>query len=155
MTEDEERSAVIAAAREWLCTPHIDNARVKGAGVDCAQLVCDAFEQAGLIPHIDPKYPSQWGLHNDRELFIEWIMDEGGVRGGRPAHEITRDQVQKGDLACFKFGRVHYHGVIFTSPDTIIHADMHQGVIEERITENEKLRIRIEDGRARYFTLWK
>ena len=153
--DDEERAAVIAAACEWLGTPHVNNARVKGAGVDCAQIMCDVFERAGMIPHIEPHYPAQWGLHSDRELFIEWILDVDGVRGGRPAQEITRDKVGIGDLACFKFGRVHYHGALFTGLDTIIHADMHRGVIEERITENEKLHIRIDDGRVRYFTLWK
>jgi cell wall-associated NlpC family hydrolase len=147
MTEAEQRAAVVAAARLWAGTPWHHEARVIGAGVDCAQIICDVYERAGLIPHIEPRYARQWGLHQDRELFIEWIEKNGG-------HEIERSTVQAGDIATFKFGRTFFHGAIFTAPNTVIHADMNMGVIEEPISQNARLSVRIETGRARFFSLW-
>jgi cell wall-associated NlpC family hydrolase len=147
MGEAEQRAAVVAAARLWRGTPWHHNARVMGAGIDCANIICDAFEKAGLIQHIEPVYARQWGLHQDRELFIEWIEKSGG-------HEIDRSSVKVGDIATFKFGRTFFHGAIFTDSVTVIHADMRMGVIEEPISQNMRLQTRMDSGRARFFSLW-
>lgn len=145
--EARERAAVITAARGWIGTPWHHAGRVKNAGVDCAQLVCAAYEEAGLIPHIEPHYARQWGLHRDHELFIEWIEKMGGRR-------IAAADARPADIVTFKFGRTYFHGAILTAPGTVIHADMNMSVIEEPIAQNEQLRLRVADGRARYFTLW-
>lgn len=146
-TEANQRRAVIAAARGWVGTPWHHAGRVKGAGVDCAQIICAAYEEAQLIEHIDPRYARQWGLHRDRELFIEWIEKMGG-------RETVAADAKPADIVTFKFGRTFFHGAILTAPDTVIHADLDMGVIEEPIAQNEQLRLRIADNRARYFTLW-
>jgi hypothetical protein len=48
-TVDPRRQAVIAAARAWVDTPFHTQAKVIGAGVDCAQLVIAAGEAAGVL----------------------------------------------------------------------------------------------------------
>lgn len=50
---DPRRRAVIAEARTWLGTPFRHQAKVKGLGCDCAQLVIAAGEACGLLA-IDP-----------------------------------------------------------------------------------------------------
>lgn len=47
---------VIREAREWIGTPFHHQARVKGHGVDCAQLVIGVGMNLGLIP----PYPQQY-----------------------------------------------------------------------------------------------
>ena len=54
MTEHEQRQAVVAEALTWLGTPYHHRARVKGAGVDCGQLLAAVFEGAGVLRHVDP-----------------------------------------------------------------------------------------------------
>ena len=53
MTETQQRTALVDAARSWLNTPYHHKARVKGAGVDCAQLLIGVYTDAGLIEAFD------------------------------------------------------------------------------------------------------
>lgn len=113
-TEAETRAAIVAEALSWLSTPYHNHGRVKGVGVDCAQLPAAVYEACGLIPHLEPEYSAQWMLHRDEELYLAWV---------RPyAREITREEVQPGDLAMWKFGRTYSHSAIVIDPPTIIHA---------------------------------
>jgi NlpC/P60 family putative phage cell wall peptidase len=50
---DERRLAVIEEAKTWVGTPFRHQARVKGVGVDCAQLVIAVGESCGLLA-VDP-----------------------------------------------------------------------------------------------------
>lgn len=112
--ETELRQLIIKEALEYLGTPYHHGARIKGVGVDCAQMPADVFERAGMIPHIEPEYSPQWMLHRDEEKYLEWV---------RPfAREITRDQIQPGDLVMWKFGRTYSHSAIVIEPPTVIHA---------------------------------
>jgi hypothetical protein len=66
-------------------TPYHHHARIKGVGVDCAQLLCGVYEAAGLVPHIETgHYPHDWHLHRGEELFAGWL-DRVGARAGRRA----------------------------------------------------------------------
>lgn len=49
MTQLEYRLAVIESAKAWLGTPWHHMARVRGAGVDCAQLLMATYSDAGVI----------------------------------------------------------------------------------------------------------
>jgi cell wall-associated NlpC family hydrolase len=104
----------VAEALSWLSTPYHHQARIKGAGVDCAQMPADVFEKAGLIPHIEPEYSPQWMLHRDEEKYLEWV---------RPfAREITRAELLPGDLVMWKFGRTYSHSAIVIEAPIVIHA---------------------------------
>lgn len=108
------RQAVIDEAMTWLGTPYHHNARIKGVGVDCAQLPAAIYHAVGLIPHLEPEYSPQWMMHRDEEKYLEWV---------RPyAHEITREEVKAGDLIVWKFGRTYSHSAIVIDRPTIIHA---------------------------------
>jgi cell wall-associated NlpC family hydrolase len=133
MTEAQERQAVVDAAMGWLRTPYHHNARVKGAGVDCAQLPAAVYEEAGIISHIEPDYPSDWHLHRSEELYIQWVDQVGG----KP---IAVEDAGPGDFIIWRFGRTFSHGAIFVAPPQIIHAwQLDQWSDIEELARRERL----------------
>lgn len=133
---DEMRSAIVAEAMTWLRTPWHHAARVKGAGVDCAQLLIAVFSACGLIDQFDPgHYPPDWHLHRDETRFLNGLCER--------AEKVESPQV--GDVAMFQYGRHAAHGSIVVSLDplTIIHAwrdermvtltDLSTSPLEERL----------------------
>jgi hypothetical protein len=48
--------------------------RLKGIGVDCAMLLAEVYERAGVIGrvYVEP-YPMQWHLHRDDERLMEIV----------------------------------------------------------------------------------
>lgn len=113
MTEQEARAAIVAEARSWLRTPYHHAARVKGAGVDCAQILVEVYSAAGVIERFDPGfYPSDWMLHRDEERYLETVR--------RFAHPVATPL--PGDVAVYRFGRCVSHGAIVIEWPIIIHA---------------------------------
>lgn len=128
MTPD-QRAAVVAEAMSWLHTPYIHHARVKGAGTDCAQILCAVFEACGLVPHVDPgHYARDWHLHRSEEVYAGWL-----ARYARPLADD--EQPQPGDIALFRFGRCFSHGGIVVDGGLILHAYLGRGVILSRRDE--------------------
>lgn len=142
MNELGERIAVVKEAWDWLRTPWHDRARVKGVGVDCAQLPAAVYEATGHIPHIEPIYNRQWALNQNKELYLEWVLQF--------AHEIEPALKDIGDLGVWKFGRTYSHGAILISETSIIHAAMAVGVNRDEIDRQEDLRTRP----VRWFSVW-
>ena len=109
----DKRAAVAAEAMTWLKTPWHHMARVKGAGVDCAQFLICVFYAVGLIPEIDPgQYPPDWHLHRDESRFINALLQYADPVG----------QPLPGDIAMFRYGRHAAHGAIVIAWPLIIHA---------------------------------
>lgn len=108
-----KRQAVLAIARTWLKTPWHHRARVKGAGVDCAQILIAVYAEAGLVEEFDTgDYPPDWMMHRSQERFLEFVRQYA-------------DQVEAplpGDLALYFVGRCFSHGAIVTAWPEIIHA---------------------------------
>lgn len=124
-----QRERVVAEARTWLRTPYHSNARIKGIGVDCAQILLAVYEDAGLIGHTETGYYSpSWHLHRNEERYIEW-MDRFCVRLPRTV------QPMHGDIALFKFGRCYSHGAIVVEDNLLIHSYIGRGVIYSRYDE--------------------
>lgn len=122
------RAAVVAEARSWLGTPYHHHARIKGAGVDCAQILlavyCDAL---CLAPDLDVgHYSTQWHLHRSEELYLQWLALAGARRVQTPA---------PGDIAMFRFGRTFSHSAIHVDDGRLVHAYVDLGVIETGLTE--------------------
>lgn len=136
------RDLVITEARTWLRTPYHHQARIKGAGVDCATLLCEVYEAAGVIPHVDPTpYPADWHQHvkDGSERYLGWLS-----RYGREV-----DDAAPGDVIVWKFGRCFSHAAIYIGDGLIIHSYIGQGVRLERRDSS------VFDGRdVKYFTLW-
>lgn len=108
-----QRDAVLAEARTWLRTPWHHEARVKGAGVDCANFLIGVYAACGLIAEFTPEqYPPDWMLHREEEKFERYLL------------QYTRpvDEALPGDIAMFRFGRTKSHGAIVLAWPNIIHA---------------------------------
>ncbi|WP_035384480.1 C40 family peptidase [Ferriphaselus sp. R-1] len=113
MTEAQQRTALVEAARSWLNTPYHHKARVKGAGVDCAQLLIGVYADAGLIKAFDTgDYPPDWMLHREEERFLAWVE----------RYLVEVESPLPGDVAIWRFGRSFSHGAIVVAWPQFIHA---------------------------------
>ena len=90
VVERVERLAVVQEALTWLGTPYLHQGRIRGAGVDCGQLLECVFEGAGVIqPTKIEDYPHDWHLHRSEERYLETVE--------RVAHKVDRDPLP-GDI---------------------------------------------------------
>ena len=113
----------VKAALEWEGTPYHHQARVKGAGVDCAQLVAAVHEQVtGASVVVPCDYSPEWHLHNREERLIA-ILEQLGCK------EKPVEETKPGDILCFKFGRVISHLGIMLHAGMFIHARIDQGKV--------------------------
>jgi cell wall-associated NlpC family hydrolase len=64
------REKVVAEARSWIGTPFHIGARVKGAGVDCGQLLYCVYHACGLIPEEEAGlFAGDWFCHTTEEKY--------------------------------------------------------------------------------------
>jgi NlpC/P60 family len=145
--EVDQRAAVVKEACSWLGTPFHDLARCKHAGVDCAQFIAGAYENAGVARNlVIDFYSPQWHLHRDSERYIDGLVANG-------AHEISEADAKPGDIVLFKQGRTYSHGAIVVDwPHIIIHAvKIMRGVCFSDVTRDRFLTSRDR----RFFSFWK
>lgn len=117
MTEQDKRQNIVKIAKTWLRTPFVMNGRIKGSGVDCATLLVEVFEEAGLIPHVDAgNFKIDFHLHHSKEYYLEWVT--------KYCTEIELSQVQPGDLLLFKFGRIVSHSALVIDFPILIQANI-------------------------------
>lgn len=150
MSEALERAAVVAAARAWIATPYHMNARIRGVGVDCGQLLIAVFVDAGLVEAFETGHsPIDFHLNRREERYLEFVTPHLTEFPGPP---------QPGDVVMFNYGHSYSHGAIVTAsePLTVVHALIRVGeVVEERLTRNSEVMAE-RPGRKppRYFTRW-
>jgi cell wall-associated NlpC family hydrolase len=102
--------------------------KIKGAGVDCGQLLIAVFENVGYLQpgEVSPGYyPPDWHLHHSEERYLGWIK----------ARCRKVDEALPGDIALFRFGRCISHGGIVVAWPQIVHAYVNYGVILSGIHE--------------------
>lgn len=146
MTEQEQRAAVVAEAATWIKTPFRDCARVKGAGVDCCNLIAAAYEGSGAAKNITiGRYSPQIMLHRGEERFIGEMIAHG-------FREIPEPEALPADVMVFKVGRCYSHGaIVVESGRKIVHAvKLYGGVVFSNM-EQDKFIARRE---CKWFSLW-
>lgn len=120
MNEQEKRDAIVAEAMTWLRTPFHHEARVKRAGVDCANLLIATYAAVGLVPDVKPAhYPADFMFHQKEEKFLSYLLQYA-----RPVEDG-----KAGDIAMFRFGKSASHGSLVLEWPTIIHAYMPEGAV--------------------------
>ncbi|WP_174300908.1 C40 family peptidase [Caulobacter sp. S45] len=131
------RQAVVAEALSWLGTPYAHRQRLKGVGVDCAQLPLAVYAAAGVIGAAEVgAYASQWHLHRSEELYLRHLQALGG-------REIARTEAQSGDFVLWRYGRTFSHGAILTGRGgQVVHAVRGLGVVLGHFDADEDLRSR-------------
>lgn len=116
---------IVKAAHGWLGTPYHHQARVKGVGVDCAQLVAGIAGELGIIKVGSPipfDYSPEWHIHNREELLVKNLESFGCTL--KPIEET-----QPGDILCFQFGRAIGHLGIMVDGGNFIHARIDAGLV--------------------------
>ncbi len=110
---DAWRQRVIDEAVTWLRTPWAHAQAVKGAGVDCAQLLRMVYVDAGVIePFETGSYPPDLMLHSTEERFASFA----------DRYMDAVSSPQPGDAVLWKFGRSFSHGGIVIEWPRFIHA---------------------------------
>ena len=122
------REQIVEEAKTWLGTPYHHMAQVKGAGVDCAQILLAVYRAVGLVPEIDVGYyPQDWHFHRSDERYLGWIKQY--------AVQVTEPQM--GDVALFRFGRCVSHGAIVLDQHNVIHSYFRQGCVYASFNDAE------------------
>ena len=150
MTEAEQRAAVIAEAVSWLRTPYHHAARVKGHGVDCAMLLAEVYERAGVLDHVAVQhYPRDWHLHRKDERFVSYILPRAVEIAGPP---------MPGDVVTYQIGLGFAHAAIVNEPGwpASIHSDMDARCVTLGDGTEGRHAWRNDGKRraVRFFTLW-
>jgi cell wall-associated NlpC family hydrolase len=124
MTEQEQRTAVVAEARTWLRTPYHPMGRIKGAGADCYTLLAEVFRTAGLFTAEEEFYPRDWFLHATEDHYKLRIL--------RHAREMVEhfcsptEMTGPGNIVLVRIGRkigdIDAHGGIVAQWPKVIHA---------------------------------
>ena len=121
MPQTDPRARVLAEALTWLGTPYHHRGKLKGIGVDCAQLPLCVYAGAGVLADFDTgPYPADWHQHRDEERYAAIVLTVGrelpDPRAARP-----------GDLILWKFGRAYSHGTLLIDRPLVIHASRKDG----------------------------
>lgn len=121
LVERLQRLNVIKEAMEWLRTPYIAEARVKGVGADCAEFLAGVYINAGLIEPFHVEHlPARWHLHSSEEEYVKRISRYVGPIPGPPL---------PGDIALFHIKKAYAHGgIVIEWPGKIIHCLARGGV---------------------------
>lgn len=127
---------IVHNAVKWVDTPYHHHARIRGVGVDCAQLVVGVALESGCITDNEakdiPNYPVQWHLHNREEKLLD-VLDVFGCV------EIDKSDTHPGDIICFQFGRTTSHLGIMINGTQFIHARYDTGKVVINTIQHEWL----------------
>jgi cell wall-associated NlpC family hydrolase len=131
MSEQDERRAVVNEAATWIGTPFHHEARIKHAGVDCAQLIYATFRACDLIPEFDVRhYPQDWHLHRGEERYLSYVLEY--------ADEMPQPSERTplpADIVLFRFGRAYSHGAIVANWPHLIHAYIRKPVAMDHLDQ--------------------
>lgn len=123
-----DRDKIVALAREWLGTPYLHQACVKGVAADCIGFVRGVrAEYLGYDVEYRPTYSPAWGEVDRDELLL------------KAAHEyfvpVDYSGWKPGDLLVFrvKFAKSAKHCAIAIDGKTMLHAVGNRAVIETGI----------------------
>jgi cell wall-associated NlpC family hydrolase len=125
------REQIVSEALSFLRTPYHPSARIKGVGVDCAQLIYCVYHALGLMPELPAEARSaRYFIANKDSKYLDTILQF--------AREIPESEVAPGDLILYKqpsFPVYHHGAIVISWPDTIIHAIRGSGVIQGHGTD--------------------
>ena len=127
------------AALEYLGTPHVNQAKVKGKGVDCGMLLIASLEGAGAVAkdsiEIAP-YSNEWHLHHSEEWFKGYIE--------KYCDKV--DELEEGDFVLYQYGRCASHGAVYVGNGIVCHALVNHGCV---LTEMDDVMFLDAHGKSR------
>lgn len=118
-----------AAAMQWLGTPFVAHASIRGAGVDCVHLCGCLYIEAGALDVFDPPaYSLDGGKHLSQSLVLKWLDKSDRFK--------RVDEVHFGDLLVFLTKGVEHHVGVKLDGETFVHAIKDYGVVEGNIVQD-------------------
>lgn len=123
---------IVTIASDWINTPYVHGARLKGVGVDCAQLIAAITEELFGERINTPVYSQEWHLHNREEMMCNLLEQFGLTR-------IAVEERKIGNILTFKYGRVNSHLGILVGDDEVIHARLDVGKVVKNHLSGELL----------------
>jgi NlpC/P60 family putative phage cell wall peptidase len=127
----EDRADIVAMARDWIGTPYVHQASMKGAGCDCLGLIRGLWRELfGAEPGKVPSYTQDWSE----------VAQEERLWAAARAHLLEKPISARmdGDIALFRMkdGAVAKHLGVLSIRDgvpTLIHAYSGHGVVENAL----------------------
>lgn len=115
----------------WYGTPYVHKGRVKGVGCDCGGFIYEVFNPfVGPFPAFPTDYPPDWALHNDNELYLDFILPF--------VREIPRPKA--GGLTLYHIGKRYAHAALMLENGNYIHSWGRQGSCGVTITPPRVMR---------------
>lgn len=104
-------------AEQWIGTPFVSHACVRGAGVDCIHLIAAIYLACGVIKSFHPpKYALDSGSHNADSQLLAWL--DAHPRFVRLSSQSTP---RIGDILCFNLGMSEHHIAALIDERKFIH----------------------------------
>ena len=123
------RARILAEARDWIGTPYLHRASVRGSGADCLGLVRGVWRTVmGAEPEPLPPYAPDWAEAARQETLRDTAR--------RHLVEVDIAAAKPGDVLLFRF-RPHLpakHAAILSAPARMIHAYDGVAVCETHLT---------------------
>lgn len=126
-----KRADIVTAARGWLGTPFHHQAKLQGVGCDCIGLIAGVGDGVGATF----SYPHNYGRSPDPDMLLRSIVE------ANVGHEIPLDHAGLGDVLLFRIYNLPQHFGVLTSDETMVHADIKQGIVEVHLGDAWRKRI--------------
>lgn len=105
----------------WVKTPYHHMGRMKGVGVDCAQLLAAVAVNIGVADHVETvDYPQDWHFHQSPKIFLAHVEQYC---------DLVDDPLDA-EIVLFWYGRDYAHGAIILEWPLCIHASVSSGIVE-------------------------
>lgn len=117
MGEGDVRAQAIAEAREWIGTPYVHRASLKGQGADCLGLIRGVWRAVlGPEPQDLPAYAPDWAEATKAEQMAE--------AAGRHMRAVKLEAIAPGDVLLFRWreGFPAKHAALLVTPERMVHA---------------------------------
>lgn len=111
------RARAVAEAREWIGTPYLHRASLKGQGADCLGLIRGVWRRVlGPEPQDLPAYAPDWAEARKAEQMAE--------AAGRHMRAVALDAIAPGDVLLFRWreGFPAKHAALLVTPERMVHA---------------------------------
>lgn len=107
----------IAEARDWIGTPYLHRASLKGQGADCLGLIRGVWRKVvGPEPQDLPAYAPDWAEATKAEQMAD--------AAGRHMRAVKLEAIMPGDILLFRWraGFPAKHAALLVTPDRMVHA---------------------------------
>ncbi len=126
---DVPRGKIVAAAREWIGTPYLHQASLRGVGCDCLGLVRGVWrEVVGAEPEKAPAYTPDWAEAGGVEALA--------LAGARHFPPKALNAIEPGDVLLFRWrdNTPAKHLAIAATAATMVHAHGGASVCETALS---------------------